>query len=240
MNILEFIEDPALVNDRSLSPAQKMSLKAIYGEALTKEEEQIFKLATGRTRYVPGIEQTEVTFLLGRRAGKSDKLASNIGLYEACGREHRFSVGEIPVVMIVASERKRQARIVREYCLGKLERSPILRKLIKNVTAEEIELTNGVVIQIYPCNIARVRGASLICFIGDECAFWKVEGKNVDKEVLDAARPGLSFDHSLKFLRRICRRGKFLTITVNISERMMLRFLFFRVKRRFSIRGFRR
>jgi hypothetical protein len=196
MTIIEFIEAPLLLNDKSLSPAQKTALKAVYGLPLTMEEEAIFKQTTGREEYVPGIEQSEVTLILGRRAGKSDKLASNIALYEATVREHKFSTGEIGIAMIISSELERQSRIVFSYVLRKLERSPILSKMIKNIRTGEIELTNGILIECYPASGARVRGASLICLVADECAFWKVEGKDVDREVLDAARPGLSFEHS--------------------------------------------
>jgi len=195
LNIIEFVEHPAFLHDLSLSPAQRMSLKTVYGLSLTAEELDIFKKTTGLTEYIPR-EWTEATFILGRRSGKSDKLASNIALYEACARKHKLSVGETGVVMIVSSELKRQSRIVFDYCLGKLERSKVLRKLIKRTTSDEIELTTGISIQCYPCNIARIRGASLVCFVGDECAWWKNEGRNIDKEVLDAARPGLSFPFS--------------------------------------------
>lgn len=195
MNIIEFCEDEQLLNDKSLSPAQKMALKAVYGLPMNDEEEAIFRQTTGR-RFMPRVEQAEATFVLGRRSGKSDKLASNIALYEACVREHKVSVGELGIVMLVSTELERQSRIVFTYILRKLERSPILSKMIKNVKVDEIELNNGVLIQCYPCSSARVRGASLICFIGDECAFWKNEGRDIDKEVLDAARPGLSFEHS--------------------------------------------
>jgi len=196
MNIIEFIENPNLINDQSLSPAQKMALKAVYGLELTPEELKIFRQTTGLKRYISGKEWNEATFILGRRSGKTDKIASNIALYEACAREHRLSVGQIGVVMIVASEKKRQAKICHNYCLGKLEKSKVLRKMIKNVTAEEILLTNNVAIQVYPCSVARVRGHSLISFIGDECAHWKVEGKDVDQDVLDSARPALDFEYS--------------------------------------------
>jgi hypothetical protein len=195
MTITEFVEDPGLVNDRSLSPAQRMGLKAVYGLPLTPLELDLYRQTTGLLDYVPR-EQGEVTFILGRRSGKSDKIASNIALYEACARQHKLSVGETGVVMIVSSELKRQSRIVFDYCLGKLERSKILKRLVKRTTTDEIELTNGVSIQVFPCNTARIRGQSLICFIGDEAAFWKSEGRSIDKEVLDSARPGLSFPYS--------------------------------------------
>jgi len=195
MDIIEFIEDPGLINDQSLSIAQKMSLKAVYGLPLTDEELSFFRETTGLIDYYRR-EQEEVTFILGRRSGKSDKLASNIALYEACAREHNLSVGETGIVMIVSSELKRQSRIVFDYCLGKLEKSKVLSQLIKKITREEIELTNGISIQVFPCNVARIRGQSLVCFIGDECAFWKSEGRNIDKQVLDSARPSLSFEYS--------------------------------------------
>jgi hypothetical protein len=195
MNIIEFIEDPGLINDHSLSVAQKMALKAVYGLPLTDAELEVFNQTTGLNEYIPGKEWTEVSFILGRRSGKSDKLASNIALYEAC-REHNLSPGQVAVAMIVASEKKRQARIVYDYCLGKLEQSKILKRMIKNITQEEILLTNGAAIQVYPCSIARVRGHSLLCFIGDECAYWKVEGKDIDEDVLNSARPALDFDCS--------------------------------------------
>jgi len=195
VNIINFVEDPKLIGDKSLSPAQKMSLKAVYGLSLSDEEMALFRQTTGLVDY-PGTEFSEATFILGRRAGKSDKLASNIALYEACAREHKLSVGERGIVQVVSTELKRQSRIVFDYCLGKLERSPVLRKLIKRTTSDEIELTNGISIQVYPCNIARIRGASLVCFVGDEAAWWQNEGRNIDGEVLSAARPGLSFPFS--------------------------------------------
>jgi len=196
MNIVQFIEDKNFLNDQTLSIAQRTALKAVYGLSLTGEEYKIFIKITGLKDYPLGREWEEASFILGRRSGKSDKIASNIALYEACVREHKLSVGQVGVVMVVASEKKRQAKIVYKYIQDKLKRSPILRKMINNITLECISLTNGVEIQVYPCSIGRVRGVSLITFIGDECAHWKVEGKDVDVDVLDSARPGLDFDYS--------------------------------------------
>jgi hypothetical protein len=195
MNIIEFIEDDKLIGDRSLSPAQRMALKAIYGLPLTEQELALFKQTSGLEEYVAR-ERSEVTLILGRRAGKSDKLASNIALFEACAREHGAARGEVPVVMVVASELERQARVVFKYIEGKIDGSAVLRRMVRRRTAYEIELKSGVLIQVYPCHMARVRGASLACFIGDEVAWWKSEGRSVDKDVVEAARPGLSFAHS--------------------------------------------
>ena len=196
MNIIEFIESPEMLNDMTLSVAQRTALKAVYGLPLMFKELEMFKKITGLTRYRAGIEWDEASFIMGRRSGKSDKIASCIALYEACAREHKLSTGQVGVVMVVASEKKRQAKIVFQYIEHKLRRSPVLKKMIDNITQECISLKNGVEIQVYPCSIGRVRGVSLIAFIGDECAHWKLEGRDVDVDVLDSARPGLDFEYS--------------------------------------------
>lgn len=196
MNIIQFIQDPELLNDQTLSVAQIMALKAVYGLELDNEELSLFCQTTGLSDYYSGKEWTEATFILGRRSGKSDKIASKIALFEACARKHELTPGQRAVVMVVASEKKRQARIVFDYILSPLESSPILRKLISRITAEEIFLKNGVSIQVFPCDPGRVRGYSLVCFIGDEVATWMLEGRRVDVSVLDSARPGLDFDYS--------------------------------------------
>lgn len=196
MNIIEFIESPQMLNDQTLSLAQRTALKAIYGLPLTGDEFKMFVKITDLRDYPLGQEWEEASFILGRRSGKSDQIASSIALYEGCCRRHKLSVGQTGVVMVVASEKKRQAKIVFKYIEGKLRRSPVLRKMIVNITQEVITLRNNVEIQVYPCSIGKVRGMSLICFIADEVAHWKVEGRDVDVDVLDSVRPGLDFDYS--------------------------------------------
>lgn len=196
MDIIEFIESPDFINDQALSVAQRMALKSIYGLPLTDEEHKVFLQTTGLTEYPEGHEWEEVSFIWPRRVGKSDKMASNIALYEACARKHKLSVGQIGVVMVIAPEVKRQAKIVYRYIKAKLKASLVLRKMIESITQTCITLTNGVEIQVYPCSIGKVRGESLICLVADEVAHWKVEGVDVDVDVLDSARPGLDFPHS--------------------------------------------
>jgi len=161
MNIIEFIESPSMLNDKSLSLAQRTALKAVYGLPLTGGERRMFEKITGLSRYRAGIEWDEASFILGRRSGKSDKIASSIALFEACCRKHILSVGQVGVVMVVASELKRQARIVFRYIEGKLQKSPILKKMIVNITQNCITLNNGCEIQVYPCSIGKIRGTSL-------------------------------------------------------------------------------
>ena len=68
MNIIDFIADKQMLNDKSLSLAQKMSLKAVYGLALTDAEMAVFRQTTGLDTYELR-EWGEATFILGRRSG---------------------------------------------------------------------------------------------------------------------------------------------------------------------------
>jgi hypothetical protein len=101
-------------------------------------------------------------------------------------------------VMVVAVEIKKQARVTFNYIKDKLVASPLLSKMIVKVLSDEIELNNGVSIQVFPCSQAKIRGQSILCFIGDEVAFWKSDEhlQDLDKHVISAARTGMSFPNS--------------------------------------------
>jgi hypothetical protein len=79
--------------------------------------------------------------------------------------------------------------VLYRYILAKLEGSALLRQLIAEIRKEEIDLTNNLTISIFPCSFKATRGFSIPVAILDELAFFRVEGVNVDKEVIDAIRP---------------------------------------------------
>jgi len=192
--IIRFIEE--VIGDKSLSPAQKVVLKSVYGDPLESAEElEFFGRMTGLARY-RSREWDELTIVAGRGSGKSNQIASNLAIYEAVARKHKLSVGEIAAVTIISTEQKRQSRVEFNYILKKMQRSPVLKSMIDSVTTDEIRLKNGVIIMVMPCNLARVRGASIQMCVADEVGFWKSEGHSVDREVLEGIRPGLRLPHS--------------------------------------------
>jgi len=69
MDIIEFIEHPDMLNDRSLSETQKVILRSIYGLRLTQTELDIYYDVTGRESY-EAKEQKESSIIAGRRSGK--------------------------------------------------------------------------------------------------------------------------------------------------------------------------
>lgn len=196
MNIIEFIEDERFLNDKSLSLPQKVLLKSLYGESLDRRERRIFRHCTGQTRY-RAKEYRESSIISGRRSGKSDQISSNLAIYEATMREHEqyLSVGETGIVLLLATS-LRQARTLFNYVNGKMKSSKLLIRMIERETLMELELSNGITIAIYPCSEV-VRGLSVITCILDEIAFFRHEGKLIDKEIQDSVKPSLiTFPHS--------------------------------------------
>jgi hypothetical protein len=129
---------------------------------------------------------------LGRRSGKG-RLAAVVATFEATvnAAAHLAAVppGERVAVVIVATNQK-QAGIVHGYVRGFLRR-PELAPLIARETANEIELTNGIVILSVPCHAASVRGLAIAVLILDEADhFTGVDGSPLDvAEVWDALAP---------------------------------------------------
>ena len=104
------------------------------------------------------------------------------------GHEKRLAPGERAHIVLIAQD-KRAARVLYRYVLAKLENSPMLSQLLQDVRKEEIDLTNRLTISIFPCSFRATRGFSIPVAILDELAFFRVEGVNVDSEVINAIRP---------------------------------------------------
>jgi len=179
-----------------MSTAQEAALRAVYGLPLNGKQLAAAKQCCG-SAWQPGVENREAAFICGRRSGKSDKIASNVAIYEAFFRDHNLSAGETGVVLLLA-QNMRQAKVVKNYIEGKIKRSPVLRQHISGVRAQELELDNGIIIAIHPASFRSIRGLSVVCCICDEIAFWWTEDgyANPDVEVIRAVRPAMAtFDH---------------------------------------------
>jgi len=199
-NIIEFVTHPQLLDDQTLSPAQQACLKTIYGLPLDSEEQKIYELATGRSGYV-ATEYNEATLIVGRRGGKTSKIAAPIACYEAF-RDHQLSRGERGFVVLIAP-RTHQAQIAFRYIRANLEGSPLLSRWIKKIRRNEIDLTNNITIGCYPCSYVAVRGISIVAAICDEVGFWWHEesAANPDEEVLAALRPAMSTFPNAKLIK---------------------------------------
>jgi len=109
-----------------------------------------------------------------------------------CDHRDVLAPGEIGVALVISRD-QRASRITLDYIQGMLTKSPVLSQLVANRTAESIELTNGISIEVRPANRVAVRGPTYISVVADEAAFWfsEVNSANPDVEIIAAVRPGL-------------------------------------------------
>jgi hypothetical protein len=193
--ILEVLDDPALCG-ASLRGGSWASwrafLAAVFGLPMSEEQASTFRACTGR-QGLPEVPAREAWVVAGRRAGKS-RVAALVAVYLACFRDWapHLAAGEVGTVMLIAADR-RQARVLMRYIAGILDGVPMLRRLVVKKTAEAIELTNKIAIEIHAAGFRGTRGYTLVGAVADELAFWRSEDSaNPDTEIIAALRPAMA------------------------------------------------
>lgn len=168
--------------------------KAIFGIPLVGSELETFRELCGN-REPPTAPATEVWLALGRRAGKDVKAAS-IAVYlatigaEMLGYRKHLTRGERGVIQILALDRD-QAKIAFNYAAAFFE-IPMLAPLVRRITADTIELTNNLAIEVTTADKRRVRGRTVCCAILDEIGHWKSESTiSPDLDVYRAIKPAM-------------------------------------------------
>jgi hypothetical protein len=165
-------------------------LKVLFGLPLDEAELAIFQACTGRSAPSPG-GYNEATLICGRRAGKSLILAL-IACYLAVFRDYRpyLTAGERGTIMIIASDRK-QCQSIFRYLKGFLG-VPTLAGLIERETAEVLELSNQVSIEVQTASFRTLRGRTVVASLNDELGFWRTDdGASPDTEIFAALRPAM-------------------------------------------------
>ena len=172
--------------------AWRTLLIAAMGEQLTTDERILFTKFTGRERE-PLQRVAELAGIVGRRGGKSSAIASGASYIAGlCDHSDVLAAGEKGVLLCVAAD-TRQARIILDYCEAAFEQSAMLKQMIAARTADALELTNGISIEVRPASFRRLRGPTYIAVVADELSFWYADSSyaNPDAEILAAVRPGL-------------------------------------------------
>jgi hypothetical protein len=195
-NILEATEDPAFFapwfRDRDTWQAWFSFLRVLFGLPLSEADKALVARCMGTEDVEPN-GYREAWLVCGRRAGKSFVLAL-IAVFLACFGTWQpyLTPGERGVVMIVAADR-RQARTIFRYVRALIANVPMLSGLIERETADTIDLTNSITIEILTASFRTVRGYSLVACLADEIAFWRSdESANPDTEILAAIRPAMA------------------------------------------------
>ena len=169
-------------------------LLATMGERLTPGELEIFRTFTGGRTQAPPSRVEEAAFVMGRRGGK-DRAASVLACYLAALVDWSpvLARGERGLVLCIGPD-QRQSAIQLNYIRGAFDHSPIMSTMIVGQTADTIELSNRISIEVRAASFRRLRGVTAVAVIATEAAFWQTDegGLNPDSEILNAVRPSLA------------------------------------------------
>jgi hypothetical protein len=196
MNLIQAMTDGNLLGPAFGHPGTwrtwRVFLRAVFGLSMSVEEAAIFTRHTGRTT-PPTAQAKEAWAICGRRGGKS-RIAATEAVYLACFRDYRtiLAPGERGTLPIIAADR-RQARNVFRYVNGLLDGCPMLARLVASRTAESVELTNNVTIEVHTASFRSIRGYTVIGAVCDEIAYWRSDDSaNPDREIIAALRPAMA------------------------------------------------
>ena len=195
MNIIEAIDDRRLLGRALKRPetwsAWRAFLATVFALPMSEEQAELYRACTGRAA-LPEQPFSEVWLPCGRRAGKSFTLAL-IAVYLAAFREYEryLAPGERATIMVIAADR-RQARVIMRYVKALLE-IPALAELLESETAESVDLTNRVTIEVGTASHRATRGYTLAAALCDEISFWPQEDSAApDVEILASLRPAMT------------------------------------------------
>ncbi len=196
MNIIEFLKDPNLGGrlkpfcDLTTWAAWIVLLKAAFALSLTDDESDLFIRYTGRN-HPPTSTVGLIAAIIGRRGGKGI-IAALLAVYLGSIRDWRkhLAPGEVGHVAVIAQSLK-ASRTVFGYIRGIFRAIPSLEQLIVRETADEIELSTGIIISCWPCTYRSTRGLTIVVAICDEIDFWFQEGPHMAEEVVASVRPAM-------------------------------------------------
>jgi hypothetical protein len=205
---IEAISDKLLLKRRfdELSVQQQAALKIFYGLPLSPQELDFWALSQGNAiydhlgyptsiaplTYVPR-EYEQAWLCLGRRWGKTDAFSSTIMAYEALlgGHEEYIRKGAQQAVCFLVAQDLRLARQNLPLIRATIESSPLLKKEIVNITADFMELKNGVSIGVAPPNPKALRGYAIPVVGMDEVGLWYTDA--------ESANPDYEIERAVKF-----------------------------------------
>ena len=195
ISIMDAVADPEIFGrwfrDRKTWAAWFVFLRVMFGMHLDAAGLATFQTCTARTAPRPG-GYLEATLVVGRRGGKSLILAL-IAAFLSCFYDWSgyLTGGERGTIMIIATDR-RQAATIFKYLRGMLG-IPLLAGMIQRETADTIDLTNSITIEIQTANFRTIRGRTVVAALADELAFWMGDDSaNPDKEIIGALRPAMA------------------------------------------------
>jgi len=175
------------VLDEPISPAWVTAYKALDGEPLTPAELGIWRALTGRESYEPR-DTHELVAIKGRRAQGTKTACKFLAFKIHTADFRRYAPkGDRLHVPVIAQSRE-VAREITSY-LSEFYTNTGLCSEFSEILKTSIELTNKFVISVQTCSYRAPRGISAPLGLLDEVGVWRVEGSDVDKEVVRSLTP---------------------------------------------------
>jgi hypothetical protein len=194
ISVVDAMNSPQLFGPHFAGPSWdtwRACIKATFAEPMSDGDRAAFRSVAERNP--PKKPVSEAVFVVGRGGGK-DSVASLIASCIAINFDPRGKLrpGEVATIMCIAVDRE-QASIVANYIKAYFQEIPALAAVVKTIDRDGVTLRNGVAIIVATNSFRSVRGRAVLCFIGDEVAFWRSEDSATpDFEVAGAVAPGLA------------------------------------------------
>jgi hypothetical protein len=196
MNVIKSLHDRAVLGMPpfdDLVPWRRwlVFLKATYGLEIDADERAIFEHHTAREYDPPPGGYPVVVAIVGRQSGKS-RIGAVVVDFEAV-RSRRERDGTELYALLVAQDHRAALRTAFGYAVAPFVHQELLRRAVRNRTAETLSLDNGITIAGYPCRPSAVRGLRARVVLLDELAYFRnSENLPVDVEMIRACRPTLA------------------------------------------------
>jgi hypothetical protein len=173
-----------------ISDAWDVAYRAFDGKPLKADEIETWRALTGRDEY-PRVQSLEMTAVKGRRA-QGTKTACKYLVYKVhTGDFRRYAAANDRLHVPVIAQTRETAREIMSYLHGFYENSDILRNEVAATFKQSLELTNGFVLSVQTCSYRAPRGITAPLALLDEVGVWRVEGADVDHEVVRSLTPAM-------------------------------------------------
>lgn len=174
----------------AISPAWDLVYRAFDGEPITAEEIETWRALSGRDEY-DARDFRELVCTKGRRS-QGTKTGCKFLCYKIhTGDYRRYAAKSDRLHVPVILQTRDVAREAMSYFASFYENSDVLRSEVAETYKTQIELRNGFVISVGTCSYRAPRGITAPLALCDEIGVWRVEGADVDKEVVRSLTPAM-------------------------------------------------
>jgi hypothetical protein len=165
-------------------------LRAAFAETMSRKEIAFFRSVAYRDP--PPQRVKEFWVCAGGRAGKDSAISGVVAhLAATFDARNRLRPGERVQVACLAVSRE-QAQTVLTLIKAFFELVPALKSMVRRETADGLELSNSVDIQILTGDFRSARSRTTLALVFDEIAFWPGAGtSSPDLEIYRGLRPSM-------------------------------------------------